>query len=147
MGNPNHQNQPGGKNKKFVPRKSIEALPNPETLEAYDYVVEGSAEKILEMFQEEQRHRHAWEERALKVHATSTVLGQVLGFLIAISIFVSASIIGIYGSQTVAATVWIFGLAIVLMTGLVWAYAKTLGQRPLFARPTMRQHFRPEKEK
>lgn len=135
------------RNKPHAPRKSIEALPSPEVLESYNYVVEGSAKAILEMFEREQKHRHAWEERALRVHASSTLLGQVLGFFIAIAIFVSACVIGIFGETTLAATIWVFGLAIVMMTGLIWAYAKTLGQRPLFARPTMRQHFRPEKEK
>lgn len=129
------------------PRKSIESLPAPEILEAYDYIVEGSASAILEMFEREQKHRHLWEERALRVHTISSVLGQILGFLIALSIFISASIIGIYGDKEIGATIWIFGLSIVMMTGLIWAYAKTLGQRPLFGRPAMRQHFRPEKEK
>lgn len=128
-------------------RKTIEALPDPEILEAYDCILEGSAKTILDMFEREQKHRHAWEQRALKIHSQSTVLGQVLGFLIALSVFASAALIGMYGDKTVAATIWVFGLALVLMTGLIWSYARTVGQRPLFARPAMRQHFRPEKEK
>ena len=149
----NQKNHNGGggshrpKPKHYGPRKTIEILPSPETLEAYDCVLEGSAQIIMDMFEEEQMHRHRWEEQALKVHMVSTVLGQVLGFLIAIAIFVSASVIGIYGDQTVGASIWVFGMAIVVMAGLVWAYAKTMGQRPLFSRPAMRTHFRPEKEK
>ncbi len=132
---------------KNASRKTIEVLPPPEILEAYNYVVEGSAKSILDMFEREQIHRHAWEDRALRVHANSTVLGQILGFLIAVSIFVSACVIGIYGDAAIAAIIWVFGLALVMMTGIIWAYAKTLGQRPLFGRPAMRQHFRPEKDK
>lgn len=127
-------------------RKPVEILPDPETLEAYNYVVEGSAEQILAMFRQEQAHRHQWENRSLRVHLFSTVLGQVLGFLIAIAIFVSATIIGLYGDATVGAFIWVFGMAIVVMSALVWWYAKTLGQRPLFARPALRASFRPEKE-
>lgn len=142
-----HGRSSGGRHQKAQqPRKNIEVLPPPEMLEAYDYIVEGSAKTIIEMFEREQKHRHAWESRALRVHVISTVLGQILGFLIALSIFVSACVIGIFGDMTIAATIWIFGLGIVMMTGLIWAYAKTLGQRPLFGRPAMRQHFRPEKE-
>lgn len=126
-------------------RRTVDILPSPEILENYNYVVEGSAEMILNMFQSEQEHRHIWELKALKVHMISTVLGQFLGFLVAIAIFVSASIIGIYGDKALASTFWLFGMAMVVMSGLVWAYAKTLGQRPLFARPTMRTHFRPTK--
>jgi uncharacterized membrane protein len=129
------------------PKKTIEVLPSPEVLESYDYVVEGSAERIIGMFEREQKHRHDWEARALRVHMVSSILGQILGFLIAMAIFISASLIGIYGDKTLGATIWVFGMSIVVMSALVWAYAKTLGQRPLFGRPTMRTHFRPQKEK
>jgi uncharacterized membrane protein len=128
-------------------RKISDIMPSPELLEAYDYVVEGSAQQIMDMFTREQQHRHEWEKNALKTHHTSTLLGQLLGFLICISVFVSASIIGIYGDKTIAAVIWVFGLAIIVMSSLVWMYAKTLGQRPLFGRPQMRTHFRPVKEK
>ncbi len=133
--------------RKSAPRKPVEILPDPELLEAYDYIVEGSASQILAMFQAEQSHRHAWENRSLKVHLFSTILGQCLGFLIAIAIFVSATIIGMYGDATIGAFIWVFGMAIVTMSALVWWYAKSLGQRPLFARPSLRASYRPEKEK
>ncbi len=135
----------GGRDR--VQNRTVEILPHPEVLESYNYVVEGSAKLILTMFEIEQKHRHEWEIKALRIHSYSTVLGQVLGFLIALSVFVSASVIGIYGNTTVSAFIWIFGLSIVVMAGLVWAYAKSMGQRPLFARPTMRTHFRPQKER
>lgn len=132
----NSNRRPGGNN----------PLPHPEVLEGYDYVIEGSAERILSMFEREQRHRHEWESRALKIHSFSTVLGQILGFFIAVSVFVSAIVIGLYGDTNTAAFIWVFGLAIIVMAGLVWTYAKSMGQRPLFARPAMRQNFRPEKK-
>lgn len=138
-------NQKGGKDR--VQNRTVEILPHPEVLESYNYVVEGSAKMILAMFEVEQKHRHEWERQALRIHSYSTILGQILGFLIAISVFVAASLIGIYGNTTVAAFIWIFGLSIVVMAGLVWSYAKSMGQRPIFARPTMRTHFRPQKER
>lgn len=126
-------------------RRTPEGLPSPEILEAYDTVLAGSATRIIDMFEREQQHRHQWEHRALKVHQISTLLGQLLGFLIAISIFISAAVIGVHGDATAAAFIWVFGLAIVTMAAVVWWYAKSLGQRPLFARPAMRTNFRPEK--
>lgn len=132
--------------RKPAPRKPIEVLPDPETLEAYDYIVEGSAKDILAMFSAEQKHRHNWETRSLRVHLFSTILGQCLGFLIAAAIFISATIIGIYGDATIGAFIWVFGMAIVTMSALVWWYAKSLGQRPLFARPSLRTSYRPEKK-
>ena len=125
----------------------VEFLPHPEILEAYNYIVDGSAKMILAMFEREQEHRHKWESRALKVHTTSAILGQILGFFIAVAVFVSATVIGIYGDSSMAAFIWVFGMAIVVMAGLVWLYAKSLGQRPLFGRPAMRSHFRPVKER
>jgi len=135
----------GGRDR--VQNRSVEMLPHPEVLESYNYVVEGSAKMILTMFETEQKHRHEWETQALRIHSFSTTLGQSLGFLIAVAVFVSATVIGIYGNATIAASIWVFGMAIVVMAGLVWAYAKSMGQRPLFGRPTMRTHFRPQKER
>lgn len=138
---------PRSNNRRSNPKvKTVDILPHPEVLESYDYVIEGSAERILGMFESEQKHRHDWERKALRVHTISTLLGQFLGFGIGIAIFVSAALIGIFGNATIAAFIWVFGLAIVVMAALVWTYAKTIGQRPLFARPGMRQNFRPEKQ-
>lgn len=136
--------QQGGRDR--IQNRTVEILPHPEVLESYNYVVDGSAKMILTMFELEQKHRHEWETQAMRIHSFSTVLGQLLGFLIAVAVFVSATIIGIYGDTAIAAFIWVFGMAIVVMAGLVWAYAKSMGQRPLFARPTMRTHFRPQKE-
>lgn len=122
-----------------------EGLPSPEMLEAYDAVLAGSAARIIELFEREQLHRHQWEYRALRIHQASTILGQLLGFLIAVAIFVSATVIGLHGNPSTAAFIWVFGMAIVTMAALVWWYAKSLGQRPLFARPAMRTSFRPDK--
>lgn len=126
-------------------KKAPEGLPSPEILEAYDTVMPGAGLRIVEMFEREQQHRHEWEKRALKVHQVSTILGQLLGFVIAVAIFGSATIIGLNGNSTSAAMIWVFGMAIVTMAAVVWWYAKSLGQRPLFARPAMRTNFRPEK--
>ncbi|MFZ4541776.1 MAG: DUF2335 domain-containing protein [Rickettsiales bacterium] len=126
-------------------KKSPEGLPSPEVLEAYDTVMPGAGSRIVDMFEREQLHRHQWEHRALKIHQVSTILGQFLGFFIAVAIFASATIIGINGNSTSAAMIWVFGMAIVTMAAVVWWYAKSLGQRPLFARPAMRTNFRPEK--
>lgn len=141
---PTQSNKPN----KNRPRHSrpIEMLPDPSILESYDYVVEGAAEQILEMFRLEQQHRHEWEKRALQSYTISSVLGQVLGFIIAISVFTSAAVIGLYGDSAIAAFVWVFGMSIIMMSGLVWTYAKSMGQRPLFGRPSFRRHFRAEKE-
>src|SRR5579871_772921 len=85
-------------NRERTQNRTVEILPHPEVLESYNYVVEGSAKMILTMFELEQKHRHEWEIQALRIHKYSTILGQVLGFMLAVSIFVAASIIGLYGN-------------------------------------------------
>ena len=137
----------GDRNKESRNTRVVELLPHPEVLESYNFVVEGSAKMILGMFEHEQQHRHEWERNSLRTYTISTVLGQVLGFFIAISVFVSATFIGYYGNATIASMIWVFGMAIVVMAGMVWTYAKSMGQRPLFARPSLRTHYRPVKEK
>lgn len=137
------ESRSGGRER--VQNRTVEILPHPEVLESYNYVVEGSAKMILGMFESEQKHRHEWELLALQVHKFSSILGQILGFLIAVAVFVSASFIGVYGNTAIGAFIWVFGMSIIVMAGLVWAYAKSMGQRPLFARPAMRTHFRPQK--
>lgn len=143
--NPNNRQKKQGSYKP----KAVEMLPDPTILESYDYVVEGAAEKIIHMFELEQKHRHSWEIQALKAYTVSSIFGQVLGFVIAISVFGSAAVIGLYGDSAIASFVWVFGMSIIMMSGLVWTYAKSMGQRPLFGRPTFRRHFRaePEQEK
>ena len=137
-----------GKKKPYRPQpKPVEMLPDPAVLEGYDYVVEGSAEMILRMFEAEQRHRHKWEAQALKSYALSNIIGQFLGFFIAMAVFASAAIVGMYGDSAIAGFIWVFGMSIVTMAGLVWSYAKSMGQRPLFGRPTFRRHFRAESDK
>ena len=137
------------KKRSNFPPRPVEMLPDPTILENYDYVVEGAAEQILKMFELEQSHRHQWEIQALKSYTVSSIFGQALGFVIAISVFGSAAVIGIYGDSAIASFVWVFGMSIIMMSGLVWTYAKSMGQRPLFGRPSFRRHFRaePEEEK
>ncbi len=142
----------GGYNKQKPSRERqgprvVEFLPSPDILESYNYVVDGSARMILSMFEAEQKHRHEWERVSLRIYSFSSILGQLLGFFIAVSVFGAAAMIGIYGDTTIAATIWVFGAGVVVMAGLVWAYAKSMGQRPLFARPSFRSHFRPVKPK
>ena len=124
--------------------KPVEMLPDPSVLESYNYVVPGAAEMILRMFESEQKHRHHWETQALSSYTKSNIIGQILGFLIALAVFGSAAVIGLYGNSATASLVWVFGMSIITMAGLVWAYAKSMGQRPLFGRPTFRRHFRAE---
>ena len=110
--------------------RTVEILPHPDVLESYNYVVEGSAEMILAMFDYEQQHRHEMEMQSLRLHSFATTLGQILGFFVAMAAFASATLMGIYGSQTLAAVIWGLAAVVVVMTGLSWSYMRSVGQNP-----------------
>ena len=75
------------KNLEFRGRMQVHRgpLPDPETLRKYDDLLPGSAERIFAMAEREQRHLH---ESVRRVHVWTLArkqIGQVSGFLIAIS--------------------------------------------------------------
>ena len=125
-------------NRDRTQNRTVEILPHPDVLESYNYVVDGSADMILSMFDFEQQHRHEMEMQALRIHGFATILGQILGFFVAIAAFASATMLGIYGSETIAAIIWVFAAALIVVAGLVWAYAKNLGQNALIDRAIIR---------
>ncbi len=93
------------------PEKAADFLPNPETLEAYDYVIEGSAKVILEMIEKEQRHRHSIEERALAIQSSGLFFGQVLAAIVALSVVVGTVLLGLNGEVTIAVFLAVVGLS------------------------------------
>lgn len=96
-------------------------LPPPNVLAGYNNVVPNAAERIVAMAESEQKHRHAVEAAAVNANIAaqerqiavaelqtkstyrSDLLGQVLGFLVAIICFALATFFGIRGNTAVAA--------------------------------------------
>lgn len=56
-------------------------LPPSNILEKYEDLAPGSAEKIIDMVDIEQDHRHKFENRALTASIISYRLGQIFGFI------------------------------------------------------------------
>lgn len=77
-------------------------LPPPETLEAYGKVVPGLAEKIVDMADREQRHRHELEREDLKQDRREARRGQYLGFVTILLLIVAALLAVWLGSWPVA---------------------------------------------
>ncbi len=57
--------------------KARSFLPDPEVLENYNYVVEGSAERILKMIELEQKHRQQFELNQQKYVGYATYVGAI----------------------------------------------------------------------
>lgn len=77
-------------------------LPHPKHLAEYDRVLPGAADRIIAMAEKEQTHRHDWENTSLKFDFSYSILGIVLGFLIALALLVLAYISSQAGHQNVA---------------------------------------------
>ncbi len=107
-------------------------IPPPEILERFDILVPGTAKLMIEQSAEESRHRHALEEkttlanietqsRAMGVEekrtsaiATSDLVGQVFGFVVAISCIVGAVYLAVHGYEKIAVALTILPSAAVL---------------------------------
>jgi uncharacterized membrane protein len=73
----------------------IAPLPPPTVLEGYESLVPGAADRIIQMAEREQAHRHACELESLpKAHRTNT-RGQYLGWALAVVAVVAAAIVAI----------------------------------------------------
>jgi len=72
------EEQEAGYRQKMEKRERARSfLPDPEVLENYNYVVEGSAARILAMVEMEQKHRQQFELNQQKMVAMSTFAGSV----------------------------------------------------------------------
>jgi uncharacterized membrane protein len=65
-------------------------LPAPSILQAYEEISEGSVDRLMEMAEIEQTHRHEWEDKSLELYAKAHRIGQVYGLLISLSIITAS---------------------------------------------------------
>jgi uncharacterized membrane protein len=73
------------------PRKKPQgSFPSPSALRAYEEVSEGSADRLIEMAEIEQNHRHDWENSALIAYSKSYRFGQFCGMMVAIAVVYGA---------------------------------------------------------
>lgn len=88
-------------------------LPDPEVLENYNYVIEGSGERILAMIEAEQKHRHEWENRALRTHAASQVMGIVAALIVMVGVVMCTTFLAATGKEAAAIMVASIGFGVV----------------------------------
>lgn len=107
-------------------------LPPVALLEQYEAVSPGSSEKIIDMVDIEQDHRHRWENRALRAYIWSYRLGQFFGFVSLIVILYT----GLYAVQILHNTDFAFT---VIILGFILHFTVTLlsiKRKRFFERPT-----------
>ncbi|EMM0378875.1 DUF2335 domain-containing protein [Pluralibacter gergoviae] len=79
-------------------------LPSPKTLEEYDSVLPGGAERIFAMAEKEQQARHKYNDDALNGEISLDRRGQWMGFSISIIILVMAAVFAWLGNTAFAGT-------------------------------------------
>src|ERR1700685_4362438 len=96
-------------------------LPPPETLEKYNQVLPGAAERILAMAEQQSRHRQSIETTVVNSNAFVQKLGPLLGFVLGMTAVVGGIILILKGKDG-------YGLASILtpLAGLagVFIYGK-----------------------
>lgn len=117
----------GQGNGSLVATKFQGPLPPPSLLQDYDNVVPGLAAQIVEWTTSQTAHRQQIEERAIGIdeklstwYIVEVILGQLLGFIIAILVLAAAVYLAMQGKEVAAGilgTVGFSSMVIAFITG------------------------------
>jgi uncharacterized membrane protein len=99
-------------------------LPHPNTLKGYEDVVPGSAGRIITQFEEQGRHRRKLEEHVVKSNSFQATLGQVLAFILFMTIVIGGGYLALMGKELAG-----LGTVAVAVIGGVWALLKAEGAK------------------
>lgn len=108
-------------------------LPDPETLQGYEHIIPGAAQRILRMAESEQTHRHALDIQHLQGAIERDKRGQWLGFAIALTCLCLAGFTAYWGYPDAAKVIGggtVVSLAAVFVVGRVmslWRDGKDAG--------------------
>lgn len=100
-------------------------LPPPSIMREYDDVVPGAAERIIDMAEKEQAHRHSWEQRALSADRWYSMAGLLAGWSTALALAAGAVASAGIGQPGVG-----IALAAASATGMVWKLIQGRSERP-----------------
>ena len=85
-------------------------FPPPSLLRRYEEVLSGGADRVFVFTENEQRHRHQFEDRALQIHSELQRRGQWMGVILPISAVVGSIICAALGQGPAAITLGGLGL-------------------------------------
>jgi uncharacterized membrane protein len=95
-------------------------LPHPATLEHYNRIVPGAAERILVMAEAQATHRRDIESRVIKSDIVTSKLGLTLGFVVGCIAIVGGVFLALQGQQivgTVFGGLYLVGMVSVFVYG------------------------------
>ena len=107
-------------------------LPPASLLEKYEAIVPGSSEKIMDIVDVEQDHRHRWENRALTSYIWSYRIGQLFGLLSFIAIlYASLYSLKILENEVFAAAILASGCALHFIISMLSIKRKKFFEKPI----------------
>ena len=86
-------------------------IPSPEEMEHYERINPGAANRLMRAFEEEQKHRHAIENKSVDAAVASEKRGQEYIFRISILVIVSSTVIVFAGYPAWSLAVLLPGLS------------------------------------
>lgn len=99
-------------------------LPSPAVLNQYDQIVPGAAERIISMAEEQMRHRHSLEKKAIESEIADSRLGLHYGLIIGLASVIGGAICIIFGHEIGGSIIGGAGLS-----GLVGVFVYGTNQR------------------
>jgi len=89
-------------------------LPHPNILERYNEIVPGAAERILQSFEKQTKHRQDIERGVIRTDNFKSILGLVFGFIIAMSAILGGVYTALKSHPFLGGTLSFAGLALII---------------------------------
>jgi uncharacterized membrane protein len=106
-------------------------LPSPSVLEEYESISPDSVDRLLDMAQKEQDHRHSWQEKHLNVHARIYKWGQIFALLYNIALLALVGSLIKDGNQELAVKLFVINATLMVFALLVtFVERRIMNRRP-----------------
>jgi uncharacterized membrane protein len=111
-------------------KRSHSILPPPHILQEYERLSEGAADRLIEMAEMEQAHRHDWEDDCLRAYTKSHRIGQLFGAIVALAIVGCSLYLAVSGNELAASALSAFGFGALIINSLVTAKTRRFDRKP-----------------
>lgn len=78
-------------------------LPSPDTLQRYEEILPGAAERILTMAEDQAKHRQSLEQKVVDGDISAQRLGLMIGGAVAVALGAVAAVIAVWASPVAGA--------------------------------------------
>ncbi len=96
-------------------------LPPLDIIEQYEELYPGTLDKLFDMAQKEQNHRHSMNLLEIKNHTRATAMGRICALIFISIVIISSMLIAFFGSMILAAL--LIGSAFISLTIISFSYS------------------------